>query len=173
MIRTLVDLIQPDDILVSHGLIYDLGEVLGVDYPKLTAKPHFGGTKESLEKLLATPRLCTCIWKKHARMEQLAEQYGVRIQGAHDARGDSKALAECLSKALRRRERPPICYTPLTLDLFRQNFRLHEFWTDKPSSHPAPSATVMTLRAAFSRAGTAKQVEGDQEMSGETGNMTI
>ena len=63
---------------------------------------HFAGASEALEKILATPRLCTMLWmgRPYKKLEGFAVRYDVRVEGAHDARGDSKALAEALAEAL-------------------------------------------------------------------------
>ena len=124
VLQMLADLLGPDDVLVSHNLPYDFGRVLGVNFWNDNASPHFNGTEELLDHILAAPRLCTMIWKTRGPcvgLERLTEEYGVKNDHAHDARGDSRALAECLVKAIRRGEELPICTTPLKLSDFSKD----------------------------------------------------
>ena len=62
---------------------------------------------------------------------------------AHDARGDSKALAECLAKAIRQNERLPICTAPISLAIFRPDAKISwgasAYWVDVP---PEPTLTL-------------------------------
>jgi len=165
VLRDLAELLTPGAVLVSHNMVYDIGEVLCVNWPKLTARPHFDDVEQILQKILAAPRLCTKIWKRCA-MPKLQEMYDVQNERAHDARGDSKALAHCLAKALRRHEKPPICYVPLDLELFQGKFwRKHEHWIDRTVVERG-SITVetrsMDLRVALARGSAVVEVADDR-----------
>jgi DNA polymerase III epsilon subunit-like protein len=81
--------------------------------------------------------MCSLLWKspgKYISLERLAEEYGVVNEHPHDARGDSKALAQCISIALRQGEKLPICSKPLSLGAFsgggadRENWAARENW---------------------------------------------
>ena len=62
-------------------------------------------------RILACPRFCTmrCAYARTIRgdgkwpsMAQLCEHFEVTLRCAHDARGDSEALANCVAEAWRR-----------------------------------------------------------------------
>jgi hypothetical protein len=160
VLRALADLLGPDDVLVSHNLAYDFGRVLGVNFWNVKAFPHFCGTEDLLERLLAAPRFCTMIWKTRGPcvgLERLTEEYGVTNEHAHDARGDSKALAECLVKAIRQDEHLPIYTAPLRLRDFNKGagvkWGAHANWVNLP---PKPKMTlhlngVMDIRVSLKR----------------------
>jgi len=160
VLGALADLLGPNDVLVSHNLTYDVGRVLGVNFWNEKAEPHFDEAKDSLERILAAPRLCTMLWKTkgpYAGLERLTQEYGVTNEHAHDARGDSKALAECLAKAIRQQEHLPVCNTPICFDMFKREaaakWAAPANWIDIP---PPPNLTLrvsgeMDIRVSLKR----------------------
>jgi len=108
--------------------------------------------------------------EEERRDAQAQEAYDVQNDCPHDARGDSKALAHCLAKALRRHEKPPVCHKPLTLDVFKEKFwREHQNWVDKalPGVKEKNSITLETgcvdLRVALAKGSAEVEVETDPD----------
>ena len=167
VLRDLADLLNPGDVLVSHNLMYDVGRTLGVNFWNDKAEPHFDATKDSLERILAAPRLCTMLWKTtrpFSSLDSLVREYGVTNDHAHDARGDSKALAECIAAALRQGERLPVCSAPIYLSAFRREADLK--WAARGNWIELPPKPVAGIRASLKR-GSALE-ESDREVRPRT-----
>jgi hypothetical protein len=71
----------------------------------------------------------------------------VTNEHAHDARGDSKALAECIAAALRRGERLPVCSTPICLSAFshetEDKWAARGNWIELPDVPKTPRARTV------------------------------
>ena len=103
VIEDFASILKDGDVLVAHNADFDLGTVfsgvsrrLGIDTP-------------ALQKILQMPRFCTMkcaysksVFSKQPSMGELCAHFQVPLEGAHDARADTKALAECVAEALRR-----------------------------------------------------------------------
>ena len=96
----LAELIQEGDTLVAHNVHFDLVQVLARTVTRL------GITSDASEKVLATPRFCTMrcaysasVFPKWPSLADLCQHFGVALEGAHDARADSAALAACVAAA--------------------------------------------------------------------------
>ena len=119
------------------------------------------------------------IWKTRGPcvgLERLTDEYGVTNDHAHDARGDSKALAECLVKAIRRGEELPVCTTPLKIRDFskeaKARWAVHRNWVTRI---PKPKMTlhlhgVMDIRVSLKRG--AVEMTADTSPRQESPQMT-
>jgi DNA polymerase III epsilon subunit-like protein len=103
VLEDMAALIQPGDVLVAHNAQFDLNIAVARTAGKLGIQ---GG---ALQKILEAPRFCTyqcaysrLIFGKRVKLQKLCEHFQVTLDNAHDARADSKALAECVSEALHR-----------------------------------------------------------------------
>ena len=100
VIADLAELIQEGDTLVAHNAHFDLVQVLARTVTRL------GITSDASEKVLAAPRFCTMrcaysasVFPKWPSLADLCQHFGVALEGAHDARADSAALAACVAAA--------------------------------------------------------------------------
>ena len=94
-------LLQDGDTIVAHNIQYDLELVLA----KACKRRDIGGP--ALERIMAAPRFCTmrCAYTKSVKATSLAKlcaHFEVPLKDAHDARGDSQALAGVVAEAWRR-----------------------------------------------------------------------
>ena len=103
MITELARLLKPGDVLVAHNASFDLDTCISRTATKLNVDSF------ALRRILATPRFCTmrCAYSKGAfkkapKLQDLCDHFEVQLVGAHDAAGDSLALASCVAEALRR-----------------------------------------------------------------------
>jgi DNA polymerase III epsilon subunit-like protein len=95
-------LIQDGDTIVAHNISFDM-MVISKAITRMNIKT------PAADKILAAPRFCTMrsLYTKGAlgkqpKLSKLCEHFGITLSDAHDARGDTYALAECVSEALRR-----------------------------------------------------------------------
>ena len=105
VLEELANLIQEGDTLVAHNANFDINMVIVRAARLLAIK------SPALDRILACPRFCT-MRSAYARtirgdgkwpsMAQLCEHFEVTLRCAHDARGDSEALANCVAEAWRR-----------------------------------------------------------------------
>jgi len=102
-VHDLARLLRDGDTIVAHNASFDLDTVLARAAGRLGC--------ESLARLvLAKPRFCTmrCAYTRAAlgrpqpNLRDLCAHFEVELEGAHDARADSAALARCVAEALRR-----------------------------------------------------------------------
>ena len=103
VIADLANLLQEGDTIVAHNVSFDLDTVLG------RATERLGIDTPELRRILAAPRFCTmrCAYarmafKRPPKLQELCDHFEVQLERAHDATGDSKALAECVAEAWRR-----------------------------------------------------------------------
>lgn len=103
VIVDLATLLQEGDTVVAHNAAFDLDTVLGRTSRRL------GIDTPELDRILTAPRFCTmrCAYSKvtfskQPKMQDLCNHFEVRLDNAHDARGDSAALAACVAEAWRR-----------------------------------------------------------------------
>jgi DNA polymerase III alpha subunit (gram-positive type) len=103
VIADLANLLQEGDTIVAHNASFDLDTVLGRTTQRL------GIDTPELRRILTAPRFCTmrCAYSKVAfnrqpKLKDLCEHFEVVLERAHDATGDSAALAACVAEALRR-----------------------------------------------------------------------
>ena len=106
MIDELADLIKTGDVLVAHNASFDIGMCIGTAARRIRNEPLDLG---AIDMILAAPRFCTVrcaycksIFGKQPKMQQLCDHFEVELVNAHDAAGDSLALAKCVAEALRR-----------------------------------------------------------------------
>ena len=99
----LAGLLQAGDVLVAHNMAVGAGMAI------VRTARCLGYNEPELDGILATPRFCTmrcayarAIWRGRCGMHELCEHFGVVLQGAHDARVDSNALAQCVAMAWHR-----------------------------------------------------------------------
>ena len=101
-VHDLARLLRDGDTIVAHGASFDLDMVLARAARRLDC--------EGLaQQVLALPRFCTmrCAYSRAALgrqpgLKDLCAHFEVELDGAHDARADSAALARCVAEALRR-----------------------------------------------------------------------
>ena len=103
VIDDLAALLQDGDTIVAHNAAFDLDTVLSRTSRRL------GIETPELNRILTAPRFCTmrCAYSKNAfgrlpKMKDLCDHFEVSLENAHDARGDSAALASCVAEAWRR-----------------------------------------------------------------------
>jgi DNA polymerase III epsilon subunit-like protein len=102
VLEDLAGIIQDGDIIVAHNASFDINTAIGRTAERL------GIQTPALLKILQTPRFCTmrCAYTKSlkggSKMKDLCAHFQVTLENAHDARGDSAALAECVAVAWRR-----------------------------------------------------------------------
>ena len=96
-------LIQPGDVLVAHNVSFDLDTAVAETARRLSLHG------DALHKVLEAPRFCTMscaytklVFRRRVKLQKLCEHFQVTLVNAHDARADSKALAECVSEGVRR-----------------------------------------------------------------------
>ncbi len=106
MIEELADLIKPGDVLVAHNASFDIGMCIATAARRIRNEPI---CFDDLDVILTAPRFCTmrCAYCKNTfgkcpNMQQLCDHFEVKLVNAHDAAGDSLALAQCVAEALRR-----------------------------------------------------------------------
>ena len=99
----LANLLHEGDTIVAHNVSFDLDTVLG------RATERLGIDTPELRRILAAPRFCTmrCAYARMAfkrlpKLHELCQHFEVQLERAHDATGDSKALAACVAEAWRR-----------------------------------------------------------------------
>ena len=105
MIDELADLIKTGDVLVAHNASFDIGMCIGTAARRIRYDIDLG----AIDMILTAPRFCTlrCAYCKttlckQPNMQQLCDHFEVKLVNAHDAAGDSLALAQCVAEALRR-----------------------------------------------------------------------
>ena len=103
VLEDMATLIQPGDVLVAHNAQFDLNTAVARTAGRLGIQ---GG---AVQKILEAPRFCTyqcayskIVFGKRVNLQKLCDHFEVTLNNAHDARADSKALAECVSEAIRR-----------------------------------------------------------------------
>ena len=103
VVQELAGLLRDGDTIVAHHATFDLGMVLARTAHRL------GYDSEELQRILRAPRFCTmrCAYSRTALgrqpgLRQLCAHFEVELEGAHDARADSAALARCVAEAWRR-----------------------------------------------------------------------
>jgi DNA polymerase III epsilon subunit-like protein len=105
VVRTLVALLCDGDAIVAHNASFDLDTVLSRTAQKLRERV------PGLDRVLHTPRFCTmrcayargmCTGRKQPTLALLCRHFEVELTDAHDARADTRALAECVAEAWRR-----------------------------------------------------------------------
>jgi DNA polymerase III alpha subunit (gram-positive type) len=123
VIREVAALIQDGDCLVAHCRQYDIDQVLVkwarcvncLDMPEL-------------KRITSAAPFCSlkCPYTQAAlpyggrKLQHLCAHFGVTLEGAHDARADTHALAECVAEA------------------WRRGVMLPEFAAPEPRAPPAP-----------------------------------
>ena len=103
MITELAALMKPGDVMVAHKVDFDVGTCIGTTARRLDYE------SPELQRILTAPRFCTMLcayckstFGKKPSMQQLCDHFEVELVNAHDAAGDSLALAKCVAEALRR-----------------------------------------------------------------------
>ena len=103
VLEDMAALIHPRDVLVAHNAHFDLNTAVARTAGKL------GIHGDALHTILEAPRFCTyqcayskLVFGKRVKLQKLCEHFQVTLDNAHDARADSKALAECVSQAIHR-----------------------------------------------------------------------
>ena len=106
MIKELANLLKPGDVIVAHNASFDIDMCIGTAARRIRNEPIDLG---AIDMILAAPRFCTMrcaysksIFGKQPKMQQLCDHFEVELVNAHDAAGDSLALAKCVAEALRR-----------------------------------------------------------------------
>ena len=101
VLEDMAALIEPGDVLVAHNIQFDLGTAVSRTAQRL------GIDSAALRTIMEAPRFCTyrcayvkAVFGKGPNMKKLCEHFQVTLDNAHDARVDSKALAECVSQAM-------------------------------------------------------------------------
>ena len=98
----LAEQVRDGDTIVAHNAAFDVETVLARTARKL------GYSSSALHRILEAPRFCTmrCAYSRNAMgrpcLKELCKHFEVILDGAHDARADSAALARCVAEALRR-----------------------------------------------------------------------
>ena len=103
VVEQLGALLRDGDVIVAHNVRFDLETVLARTASKMDYD------SPALRMILSAPRFCMmrCAYNRMALgsnpgMAKLCEHFQVPLEGAHDARVDSAALAECVAEAWRR-----------------------------------------------------------------------
>jgi DNA polymerase III alpha subunit (gram-positive type) len=106
MIEELAALLEPGDVLVAHNASFDIDMCIATAARRIRNEPI---CMFAVEEILATPRFCTMkcaysksVFGKQPKMQQLCDHFEVELVNAHDAAGDSLALAKCVKEAVRR-----------------------------------------------------------------------
>ncbi len=109
MLTELADLLKPGDVLVAHNASFDIDTCISKAAMRMGLDDEECDEHLILQKILATPRFCTlrCAYSKGAfkkppKLQALCDHFEVELVNAHDAAGDSLALAQCVAEALRR-----------------------------------------------------------------------
>ena len=96
-------LLHPEDVIVAHNVAFDMDLALARTCERMDI------ASTTLRRLLAAPRFCTMrcsysrsVFGRQPKLKDLCEHFGVELTQAHDARGDSAALAQCVSCAIHR-----------------------------------------------------------------------
>ena len=105
VIREVAALIQDGDCIVAHNRAYDIEQVI-LKYARIELSLDM----PELKRITSAAPLCTlrCPYTQsalpygHRKLHHLCEHFGVTLEGAHDARADTHALAECVAEAWRR-----------------------------------------------------------------------
>ena len=99
----LASLLREGDTIVAHNVSFDLDTALGRTTRRL------GIDTPELRCILTAPRFCTMrcayskvVFNRPPKLKDLCEHFEVVLERAHDATGDSAALAACVAEALRR-----------------------------------------------------------------------
>ena len=109
IVRTLNALLRDGDTIVAHNASFDLDTVLSRTAQKLRERD--GTEFPGLDRVLQAPRFCTmrcayargmCTGRKQPTLALLCKHFEVELTDAHDARADTRALAECVAEAWRR-----------------------------------------------------------------------
>ena len=103
VVKELAGVLRENDTIVAHNASFDLGTVLARTSRRLEYYSH------ELQWVLSAPRFCTmrCAYSqavlgRQPGLKDLCKHFEVELDGAHDARADSAALARCVAQALRR-----------------------------------------------------------------------
>ena len=96
-------LLSPGDTIVAHNVTFDLSMVVG------RATERLGIDTPEVHRILSAPRFCTmrCNYSRSSfkgppKLQRLCDHFQVTLERAHDATGDSAALAACVAEALHR-----------------------------------------------------------------------
>jgi DNA polymerase III alpha subunit (gram-positive type) len=109
VVRTLATLLRDGDTIVAHNASFDLDTVLARTAQKLRERD--GTEFPGIDRVLQAPRFCTmrsayarglCVGRKQPKLDLLCRHFQVELTDAHDARADTRALAECVAEAWRR-----------------------------------------------------------------------
>jgi len=130
----LADIVQEGDVVAAHHAEFDMERVYGYMLSKtsMEVEDDYGGVnlwavkinRES-QKMYDLPRICTMtdVFSKTAfggkkpKLQNLCAHFNVDLLDAHDARADSKALAQCIAEAQRKEVVWQLRHKPI-LDIF-------------------------------------------------------
>ena len=98
-VHELARLLRDGDTIVAHNASFDLDMVLARSARRR-------GCVDLAQLVLAAPRFCTmrCAYSRSALgrqpgLKDLCRHFEVELEGAHDARADSLAVARCVAEA--------------------------------------------------------------------------
>ena len=101
-------LLKDGDTIVIHNADFDINMVLrrSMTMLQFNNNPH---AQNACGRIIRAPRFCTMksvyarsVFGKWPKLRELCDHFEVQLTNAHDARGDSKALADCVVEAMRR-----------------------------------------------------------------------
>jgi len=103
IVDDLAALLHEGDVIVAHNISFDMDLALSRSCERLRIY------SPGLRRILSAPRLCTMkcaysqsVFGRWPKLKELCQHFNVELNQAHDARGDSAALAQCVSAALKR-----------------------------------------------------------------------
>ena len=103
IVDDLAALLHEGDVIIAHNISFDM------DLALLRTCERMRIYSPGLRRILSSPRFCTVkcaysqsVFGRWPKLKELCQHFNVELNQAHDARGDSAALAQCVSAALKR-----------------------------------------------------------------------
>jgi len=103
IVDDLAALLHEGDVIIAHNISFDM------DLALLRTCERMRIYSPGLRRILSSPRFCTMkcaysqsVFGRWPKLKELCQHFNVELNQAHDARGDSAALAQCVSTATKR-----------------------------------------------------------------------